>query len=103
MDVEPYSRNMDPFITGEGAVAGTDFPGYWYWVSIPHKILPTMFGDELYTDNNIDEIIRWCSQQFGIPQAPGHRIQRRWHRTGLFATFHFREKKDRDWFILRWT
>lgn len=95
MDVEPYN-------TGEGEVIGDNFPGYWYWVSFPHKIFPTMFGDYRYTDNNIDEIICWCAQQFGIPQAPGHRIQRRWRRTG-FTTFHFREKKDRDWFILRWT
>lgn len=42
-----------------------------------------------------EEVMEWCTEQFGQPG-----FQNRW--MALDWTIQFREKKDRDWFFLRW-
>lgn len=94
--------SLEQYITGEEECQNPDFPGYWYWVALPYTTQPTMFGDDVSPKDDVDDVTCWCALEFGIPQAPGHRIQRRWRKSG-FTTFHFRERKDRDWFLLRWS
>lgn len=43
-----------------------------------------------------DEAIDWCREQYGEPSL----ITGRW--MPLQFTIQFRDKKDRDWFVLRW-
>lgn len=42
-----------------------------------------------------DDAIAWCEEQYGKPG-----FNERW--MPLQFTIQFRDKKDRDWFILRW-
>lgn len=79
-----------------------DFPGHWYWARLPYDIRPTIFGDDVYPRDHIDGVVLWCAAQFGAPQSPEHRIERRWRKSG-FTTFHFRKVEDRTWFLLRWS
>lgn len=92
---------FDKVEIGEGEVE-VDFPGYWYWAVLPYTIQPTIFGDDVFPEDDIDDVICWCAIHFGAPQSPGHKIERRWRKSG-FTTFHFRDVKDRDWFLLRWS
>ena len=94
--------NLETVITGEEECANPDFPGYWYWAALPYTVKPSLFGDDVFPDDDIDGVVIWCAKHFGIPQSPGHKIKRRWRKSG-FTTFHFREEKDRDWFLMRWS
>lgn len=49
-----------------------------------------------YARDNRDEILKWCEDHFG----PEGLIDHRW--AALEFTIQFRDKKDRDWYILRW-
>lgn len=95
-------NNLGDLIIGEDDCISPDFPGYWYWVSLPFEVKPTLFGDDIFPDHNIDGVVLWCAAQFGPPQSPKHEIKRRWRKSGI-TVFHFREKKDRDWFLMRWS
>lgn len=46
--------------------------------------------------NDINEVLKWCENHYGPPAL----ITGRW--MPLEFTIQFKEKKDRDWFILRW-
>ena len=56
--------------------------GIRYGVEYPNKVTK-------------QEVINWCSEHYG---APG--FKNRWML--LDWTIQFRDKKDRDWFLLRW-
>lgn len=99
--VESMTTATTEYFIGEDE-SPNDFPGKWYWIAIPwvwpvdHITEATLPNGEL-----IDAPYTWCCHTFGIPQAPNHRIQRKWRRSG-HTTYHFREEKHRDWFLLRW-
>ena len=87
--------------TGEGEVI-YDFPGYWYWAALPFTTDPDYENLKFTNTDDAQEVYKWCSLTFGIPQAANHKIQRKWRRSDA-TTFHFRSQKDRDWFIMRWS
>lgn len=41
------------------------------------------------------DVLAWCQQQYGEPG-----FTQRW--MALEYTIQFRERRDRDWFVLRW-
>lgn len=45
---------------------------------------------------NIAEVLKWCEEHYGPPSI----MNGRW--VALDYTVQFKERKDRDWFILRW-
>jgi hypothetical protein len=47
------------------------------------------------------EVLEWCTQQFG-PQPENPDAWSRWcHRS--WTEIHFRDAKDYEWFLLRWS
>ena len=51
-----------------------------------------------------DQIYIWCRETFGPPRdgiKVKETLNSKWFISG--GTFHFHEKKHRDWLILRWT
>jgi hypothetical protein len=56
-------------------------------------------ADFYYTDYK--NITDWCAQQFGPPPV-NHDAWSRWWHNGQDRVF-FRDAKDYEWFILRWS
>jgi hypothetical protein len=91
--------SLETVIIGEEDCENPAFPGYWYWAALPYTIQPTIFGDDIFPDVDIDDVVCWCTYQFGRPQGTPEFCdleERRWRKSG-FTTFHFRNEKDRDW------
>lgn len=64
----------------------------------PYHIKQVKFN----TFDNVVEVFKWCEQAFG------HRNEKydnpRWYGNTSWSSgnFQFRDKKDAEWFILRW-
>ena len=75
----------------------------------------TVFGEKYYTvdpDIKSDRLLlyheswhdmeNWCKKTFGCPPANGvWEPHGRWYMNN--SKFWFREKKDLEWFLIRWT
>lgn len=49
-----------------------------------------------------DEVIKWCTEKFGpCGKFPNNNKNDRW--VALEWTIQFRDRKDRNWFLLRWS
>ncbi len=63
------------------------------------------FGIPLYKVDaegyDFDELNEWCNQTFGPPRIGPGQPECKWFISG--GEFYFHEKKNRDWFVLKWT
>lgn len=64
----------------------------------------TVFGEKYYAVEPIKwmfELEDWCVKTFGCPPANGMwQPHGRWYMNN--RKFWFRDKKDLEWFVLRW-
>jgi hypothetical protein len=64
----------------------------WYEVQLPSP----------FTNNDkTNEMIEWAKSQFGNPDSKVDPWSTRWHIT--WDTIKFRDSKDYEWFMLRWS
>ena len=61
------------------------------------QTVTTHSGTRYHVENKGDESVAWCEEVFGKPKFANNG---RWFP--LVFTIMFRDKKDRDWYILRW-
>ncbi|CAB4125508.1 hypothetical protein UFOVP181_20 [uncultured Caudovirales phage] len=74
------------------AIGKEKFGDCHYWVQVT---VPGLFSERLEKNLEIDE---WVEKTYGSKSTWGYG---RW--TGADGRYWFKEEKDRDWFILRWT
>jgi hypothetical protein len=64
----------------------------------------TVFGQDYLTiqPHGLDwaEVINWCTQSFGTVGDIWNKTHDRWYANN--SKFWFRDRKDYDWFVLRW-
>ena len=78
----------------EGRVYGSRY----HTVQPPSKLVPTSGG--WYNQYWID-MENWCKETFGDTPTDGvHTPGARWYAND--SKFWFREKKDLEWFLLKW-
>ncbi len=73
--------------------------------------MATHFNTEFYVvkprgmlgnkDFGWDDMLEWCIKTFGPSQGVWESSEERWYCNN--ARFYFRNKKDRDWFIVRFS
>ena len=74
------------------AIGKEKFGDCHYWVQVT---VPGLFSERLEKNLEIDA---WVEKTYGSKSTWGYG---RW--TGADGRYWFKEEKDRDWFILRWT
>lgn len=74
------------------AIGKEKFGDCYYWVQVT---VPGLFSERREKNLEIDE---WVEKTYGPKSTWGYG---RW--TGADERYWFKEEKDRDWFILRWT
>ena len=74
------------------AIGKEKFGDCHYWVQVT---VPGLFSERREKNLEIDE---WVEKTYGPKSTWGYG---RW--TGADERYWFKEEKDRDWFILRWT
>ena len=58
-------------------------------------------GDLWNTGHDMNEVRRWCTEQFG-PKDKMPDAQDRWQNNNT-SLFLFRDERDWMWFVLRWS
>lgn len=66
----------------------------------------TVYGEEYYAVDCLgyiwDDLHDWCVESFGPTSKEGvWKPHCRWYENN--GAFWFREQKDRDWFVMRWS
>lgn len=55
------------------------------------------------TPKNYYEIAEWCHQIFGPSGLNSLTHQTRWQDEIFYGEVYFRDEKDLEWFVLRWS
>ncbi len=52
---------------------------------------------------NRKEITKWCYKTYGAPGMNTFTKQTRWKDSIQYGEVYFRDEKDLEWFVLRWS
>ena len=104
--LHPYQENLCKEITMTAQEQLCTL-GFYYAPYIPYMIKPkykfsrTKWYEAVFDINKYTDVVQWCTEHFGPhPRSPD--AWSRWNHK-YEDRIYFRDSKDYEWFMLRWS